>query len=321
MSQPLVTFIIPAYNVARYLRQCIDSVYRLDLSGHEREVIVVDDGSTDNTDEVLSRCREVYDTLQTIRQSNCGLSVARNNAMDIATGKYICFVDADDLLVADNGGVAASGTLSVLVKAMESGRNDIIGVDLLQRDKNGRQLPYRRYVPIYNKVYAPAALFMQGRNLFPCVWAYLFRREFVEREGLRFRPSVYHEDEDFTVKAFVLGCSFVALPVCWYVRRLRQGSITTTVDRSMQQRRLRDVLKILSGLDAFFERNAGSEVYARCKMDYLVVDLLRVMLRQRHPKAFRREIVSALRGMGRFPLRWRWEPKYILFNLLTRVIL
>lgn len=321
MSQPLVTFIIPAYNVARYLRQCIDSVYRLDLSGHEREVIVVDDGSTDNTDEVLSRCREVYDTLQTIRQSNCGLSVARNNAMDIATGKYICFVDADDFLVADNGGVAASGTLSVLVKAMESGRNDIIGVDLLQRDKNGRQLPYRRYVPIYNKVYAPAVLFMQGRNLFPCVWAYIFRREFVEREGLRFRPSVYHEDEDFTVKAFVLGGSFVALPVCWYVRRLRQGSITTTVDRSIQQRRLRDVLKILSGLDVFFERNAGSEAYARCKMDYLVVDLLRVMLRQRHPKVFRREIVSALRGMGRFPLRWRWEPKYILFNLLTRVIL
>ncbi len=321
MSQPLVTFIIPAYNAAPYLRQCIDSVYRQPLAGYGREVIVVDDGSTDGTDEVLSQCHAVYATLRTLRQDNRGPSAARNAAMDIATGKYLCFVDADDLLIADSGGSDTAAAWDTVVKALEDGSNDIISVDVLQRDGSGRQMPYRRYVPIYNKVYTPAALFMQGRNLFPCVWAYLFRRDFVEREGLRFSPSVYHEDDDFIIRAFALGGSFVALPVCWYVRRLRQGSITTTVDRSMRQRRLRDVLKIMSGLDTFFEQNAGLEAYARCKMDYLVVDLLLTMLRQRHPKAFRSEIVGALREMGRFPLRWRWEPKYILFNLLTRVIL
>lgn len=314
MPQPLVTFIVPAYNAAPYLEKCIDSVYNVDLAGHRREVIVVDDGSVDNTGEVLARCRATHDTLKIIRQSNSGPSIARNVAMDNATGKYLCFVDADDTLRAD-------GSCDAVVRAMEEGRCDIIGVNLIQCDRNGRRTPYRRYVPIYNKVYAPAALFMSGRNLFPCVVAYLFRRDFVDKAGLRFTPSVYHEDDDFSVRAFVLGRNFMALPVDWYVRYVRKGSITTTTDPSMQRRRLRDVLGIIAGLDVFLAENSGMAACAQCKMDYLTVDVLRTMISQKHPKAFRKEIIRALRDMNRFPLRWRWEPKYILFNILTRVFL
>lgn len=314
MPQPLVTFIIPAYNAAPYLRGCIDSVYAVDLEGHGREVIVVDDGSTDATGEVIARCREKYPTLLALRQENMGLSMARNAAMDRATGKYLCFVDADDRLM-------PGGEEWAVVRTMENVEADIIGVEAVQRDVRGRRSSYRRYVPIYNNVYAPARLFMRGRNLFPCVWAYLFRRDFIEEAGLRFLPGRYHEDEDFTVRAFALGETFMAVPVCWYMRRVRSGSITTTADRQMQRRRLRDVLQVMAGLEALAARDGETAACMRCKMDYLAVDILRTMLRQGHGKAFRREVVGALRGMGRFPLRWRWEPKYVLFNLLTRIIL
>lgn len=312
MSEIIVSFIIPAYNAAPYLQTCIDSVYSLDLKGHDREVIVVNDGSTDNTDEVLKQCKVRYPDLQVLTKENKGLSISRNVAMEIARGKYLCFVDADDEL-------DTQCDVNELLTVLEGDRIDIVGIDIVQQETDGRQSPYRRYVPIYNKEYAPAREFMRGRNLFPCAVSYLYRRHFIESRGLRFMPGVYHEDEEFTVKAFSQASSFLALRIPLYVRMVREGSITTTTDREKQQRKLRDILKILRSLDVF---SAENEEYRKCmayKMDYIVVDMLRTMMRQSHEREFEREMILSLRQMNRFPLPWHWNIKYFLFNIYTRL--
>ncbi len=314
MRQPLITFIIPAYNAAPYIRACVESVFGIELHGHEREVIAIDDGSTDNTSEVLAQCKSDHPELLLISQGNQGPSVARNAGMEKACGKYIFFVDADDRL-------DCCCDTKELVSALEDGVIDIIGINSRQTNLAGRTAPYRRYVPQYNKVYAPARTFMRGRNLFPCVWAYLFRREFLTGRQLRFMPFALHEDDDFTVRTFALARNFMAIDADLYVRIQRKGSITTTNDREMQKRKLRDVMKILAGLEDFSAPDAELQRCMRRKTDYLVVDALRLLIRQRHDIAFRKEIVRSLKGMRRFPLRWRWEPKYIMFNLFTRLYL
>lgn len=86
----LVSVIIPAYNVAEHLRECIDSVLAQDVPV---EVIVVDDGSTDGTPSIL---KEYGDRIVAIRQANAGAAVARNVGLDRATGEYIAFLDGDD---------------------------------------------------------------------------------------------------------------------------------------------------------------------------------------------------------------------------------
>ena len=182
-------------------------------------------------------------------------------------------------------------------------------------------MPYRRYVPEYNKLYEPARKFMQGRNLMPCVVAYFFRREFLDQEQMQFTEGIYHEDEDFTVRAFAKGASFKALNVDWYERLLHAESITTTTDVEKQQRRLRDLVKILRKLDGLADADPELRVCMQYKLDYLAVDMLRLLLRQRHPKVFRQEIVGAMRTLGYFPLHWHWEWKYILFNLYTQIML
>ncbi len=312
MQEVLITFIIPAYNAAPYVKACIESVFTLDLQGYGREVIVVNDGSTDATTEVLEQCRSEHPALISIEQENLGPSMARNIAMDRAQGKYICFVDADDRLDCE------CDTTSLLSAINDDGI-DIIGINTRQTDLTGRTAPYRRYVPIYNKVYAPAREFMRGRNIFPCAVANLYRRAFLEEEHLRFMPSVYHEDDDFTTRAFALAHTFIALDMDMYVRLLREGSITTTNDRQMQKRKLRDVMKIMTGLDAFAAEDAERQCCMERKMDYLAIDALRILLRQKHEKAFQKEIIRSLKATGRFPLHWRWEIKHMAFNLFTRL--
>lgn len=309
----LVSFVIPAYNAAPYVKSCIKSIFALDMRGYAFEVIVVDDGSTDDTAFVLQQCMKEY-PLNVISQENGGLSVARNVGMSHAAGKYIAFVDADDELI-------GTSDLSVLLSLMERGSVDIIGINVIQRDFLQIEKPYRRYVPSYGRVYSPAYTFMTGRNIFPCVPAYMFRKDFLDKERLGFCPQLIHEDEEFTPRAFALAQSFVAVDVKWYLRILREGSITTTIDREKQKRGIRDMVQVVRGLTEFGMDASHIEKSFSCKLDYLVVDILLLLHRQGHDSDFRREILDELRKMNRFPLRWRCEFKYMIFSLWTRIFL
>ena len=88
----IASVIIPAYNAAAYLEECLESVLNQTLKNHE--IIVIDDGSTDNTPDIL---KKYSDIITWIRQDNQGPSVARNKGLEISRGNYLCFLDADDL--------------------------------------------------------------------------------------------------------------------------------------------------------------------------------------------------------------------------------
>lgn len=299
-----ISFIIPAYNAGQYLQDCLDSIFALKLNGCESEVIVVNDGSTDNTADLLERYRQMH-TLTVIHQDNQGLSMARNRGIEAASGQYLCFVDADDRLCPVDS--------TPLLMAMREGF-DLIGINLHEVNARGKRYPYRRYEPEYNRPYRSAKEFMRNRNLFPCAVAYLYRKAFLDQKNLRFYPGIYHEDEEFTPRAFALAESFVALPLDWYDRILRENSITTDPDKAKQQRKLKDMLFVLKRLDALKEESM------QCKLDWLTADILQLMIRQNQDSAFCREMISELKSMGYFPLRWRWNWKYLLFRLFTQLV-
>lgn len=310
MNKLLLSFIIPAYNAEPYLKECLDSIERLDMQGRAHEVIVVNDGSTDGTAAFMQGYLQKHAEVVVITQENRGLSAARNAGMQVARGEYICFVDADDRLFATQAPV----------EKLETYQADIFGVNVLQTDFEGRRKPYRRYVPPYEQL-MPAHQFMQRRNLMPCAWGYLWRTEFLREAQLTFVEGMYHEDEDFTPRAFLWARTFMALDVEWYERILRVESITTTTDRECQQKKLRDMVGALRHLEAVARTASELRACLQYKLDYLAVDTLRILLRQHHPRAFRHEIVANLRALGYFPLRWHSEWKYILFNLYTRMVL
>ena len=94
MKQPLISIIVPVYNVEPYINKCVDSI--LSQTYKNLEVILVDDGSPDNCPKICDNYASIDNRIKVIHQKNAGLSVARNNALDICTGEYVAFVDSDD---------------------------------------------------------------------------------------------------------------------------------------------------------------------------------------------------------------------------------
>ena len=97
MSMPIISVIVPVYNVEKYLSKCLESI--LNQSFSQFELILVNDGSTDASGEICNEYAQKYEKIKVIHQKNGGLSSARNTGIDNATGKYIGFVDSDDYIV------------------------------------------------------------------------------------------------------------------------------------------------------------------------------------------------------------------------------
>lgn len=99
MERDLITVVIPIYNVEKYLKKCIDSI--LSQTYKNLEIILVDDGSTDNCSEICDKYEDEENRIKVIHKKNGGLSDARNAGINIANGKYITFVDSDDYIESD----------------------------------------------------------------------------------------------------------------------------------------------------------------------------------------------------------------------------
>ncbi len=115
-SKPLVSVIIPVYNVEHYIEQCVRSVIEQEYDN--KEIILVNDGSTDGTIEVVRRCFHDYPHITIIEQENQGAAWARKNGLDIAKGKYVQYLDGDDTLLPD--------ALADLVECAEKSQADIV---------------------------------------------------------------------------------------------------------------------------------------------------------------------------------------------------
>ena len=143
----LLSFIIPAYNVEKYIVACLDSCLAQGID--DMEVIVVDDGSTDDTPALLHEYAQQHPCVKVFHQKNQGQSVARNLAIEKATGEYIYMVDSDDKMM--EGKVLPIDT-------MQSGKYDIIGVQVMYRLEDGTQRPWSHQMerwPFASAAYSP----------------------------------------------------------------------------------------------------------------------------------------------------------------------
>ena len=99
MKEPKLSIIIPVYNVENYVDTCIESLYKQGISEYEFEVILINDGSTDNSLSIIQEYENKYSNITIISQKNQGLSTTRNNGIKLAKGEYLLFVDSDDLII------------------------------------------------------------------------------------------------------------------------------------------------------------------------------------------------------------------------------
>lgn len=216
---PLISIIVPTYNVEKYIRTCIESI--LAQTYRNVEVIIVNDGSTDQSLAVISDLICSHHNVKVINQKNQGVSVARNTGIDVATGRYITFVDPDDKIM--------PGFVSSLYQIADKTGADIVRGSF--RDFNGN-IP-KDWVPDFNVPTNCGTIVLDqllSSNISFVVWSSIYRLDFINSNHIRFTPGiVVYEDIDFTTRAYMLAKLVATSPEPNYAYRTnRQGSVLTT---------------------------------------------------------------------------------------------
>ena len=243
-----LSIIIPAFNVQDYIIDCLLSCLNQKESSLIYEIIVVNDGSSDKTED---NARKVLDTcaIQSclVNQSNMGLSIARNNGLKTAKGKYVWFVDGDDKL--------ASNSLTSIAPDILEGMAEAILIQM-GTEINGkivpRGFPNGDFKAIYTGVDILQMLLRQ-KVWTPCVPATIYKREFLRRYNLLMKADIYHEDAEFTPRAYYYLKSITICSACLYHVTVRPNSIT----RSFNPKRNIDLVHVAKSLSDFCHKNVS----------------------------------------------------------------
>ncbi|MFD0539826.1 glycosyltransferase family 2 protein [Actinomadura luteofluorescens] len=219
MTQPLVSVIIPVYQCRDTVGGALESVFAQSLPAEQVEVIAVDDGSTDGGGELLDELARAHDRLTVVHQPNSGGAGApRNRGLELASGTFVFFLDADDRL-----GPEALERMTAM--AERNGTDIVLGK---QVGTGGRKAP-----KVFDRSVERTHVLDPGSDLFgrmSMAALQLFRRSLVERAGLRFTEGlVAHEDQLFTAGAYLNagGVSVLADYDCYYWAAREDGSSAT----------------------------------------------------------------------------------------------
>ncbi len=218
-----LSIIIPVYNVEKYIRPCLESVFEQHLDKNF-EVILVNDGTKDSSFCVIDDMIKAHSNIIVMEQENQGLSAARNTGLTKASGEYILFLDSDDLLVNDS--------LPLLIqKALDSTADMIVADFIKLNDEQIIDFHSEIVSNVKSKVKNGWDFFINDFNPQECyVWRTLYRRSFLEANHLRFIPGIYFEDVPFTTECYLKAEKCVRFPILFYIYRQRANSIVSSVN-------------------------------------------------------------------------------------------
>ena len=210
-DSPTLSVIIPLYNCQRFICQCLDSIYAQGME--DCEVIVVDDGSTDNSRDIVAGYAVAHTNLVLINQENSGVAMARNTGIECARGKYITFVDADDMLV--------DGSLRRLVDIAKSYDADMVKAWHKKVPEDAMAEGYECYADGAVRVMSGDEAIVKETKLDEgYCWGYLIRSSVIKAYAIRFPEGVmFMEDWDFITQVMVHAQCFVVAPLLYYLYR------------------------------------------------------------------------------------------------------
>ena len=278
-----LSIIVPIYNVAPYLRVCVDSLLAQDISDYE--IILVDDGSKDNSGAIADEIvREAMGngqwavdnetnsqspianspTLRVIHQKNAGLSAARNSGIKAATGDYIMFVDSDDYL--------QPNVLGALMDQVERNNLEVLRFRYQNVRESGEAFaPYKDMTNYndYSPIPTDGLTFLNERMSTQCyAWQFVVNAKIVNQE--LFTAGIYFEDTDWTPRMLLRAKQVASTELLVYNYLWREGSITLSQhDIAKQRKQLNDKMGLLERLNKW-----GNQVTDRRWFDGMISGLV-----------------------------------------------
>lgn len=253
---PKVSVILPVYNVGPYLDETLDSLTQQTLK--DIEIIAVNDGSTDDSEDILKKHQIADSRISYFNQRNQGQSVARNLALEHATGDYIYMMDADDSIVPD--------ALQRCYDYAERTQADFIffdGDSMLEEGAQPLTWNYHRThlceegTPYRGDNLLDKMLDTEKHNC--VVWLLLIRKSYLDSIGLSFYPGIIHEDELFTTILTLKSHRIYCLQQRLVQHRVRRAS---TMGKRYSKRNISCYLTVIDEL-LRFQDSALTRKFAR----------------------------------------------------------
>lgn len=218
---PKVTVIIPVYNIEDYIYDCLISIVKQTLK--EIEIIIVNDGSTDNTFSIISTFAQYDKRIKIVNQSNQKSGAARNKAIKLAKGEYITFVDSDDTIELT--------TLETLYNTAKSNKNDIIMcgayTNKYRKSKKGYYSIEKIPKKLKNKILENNVIKENILTFPPIAWGKLYKTNFLTENKILFQEGCNGEDQIFFIKTVLLANNIYILDKnYYYYRKDRPTSLT-----------------------------------------------------------------------------------------------
>lgn len=217
-----ISVIIPIYNGEKYLPRCLDSL--LEQSFKDWTAICVDDGSSDNTGKILDEYAKLDNRFVVVHKKNAGVSAARNDGIKKATGDYIHFMDADDIIDA-----------RYYEKMIDNANGvDIVCSGFVSNTKYSDDLTYnKKHVlkTLFGKLFWSQAL------LKSFVWRYLFKTDFIKKHKLSFDTKlISQEDAIFVLDAILLSSQMIIVPKVYYHYMFNENSALNNKDKKHREK-------------------------------------------------------------------------------------
>ena len=245
-----ISVIMPCYNTEQYVEETLKSV--LNQSFKDYEIICLNDGSTDGTLEILKRYQQSYPNIRVISSENHGSAYQRNTGVQCAQGKYIYYMDSDDLL--------KENCLETLYQYAEAGNLDVVyfEADSFYETKEIEEA-FPQFLTLYHRhkeydgIYDGRNLYIQMENagdIKMSVGLQFTRRQFLQDNNIKFGTERYFEDNLYTVKVTLKAGKARCVRDNLYLRRVRANSIMTT---SENKTRFESYLEVVRGLMQILE--------------------------------------------------------------------
>lgn len=240
-TPPLLSIIYPIYNAEKWLQKTFQSV--VDQTFTNREIIVVDDGSTDGSVEIVKQFQAQFPEIKLISQQNGGVSLAKNAGLQMATGKYIALPDSDDILHPEQ-----------FSKLMELCLKD----DLDMATCNGTYIQEGQpNKPIFPNLQSTETIkgldwlqiALKSRKFLHVTWLNIYKRDFLLENKMQFVPKLGHQDILWTTEALILAKKCRYLNECLYDYLLHENSVSHSPSEKRRMGTVRSYMEIVLRLD------------------------------------------------------------------------
>lgn len=291
-----LSIIVPVYNVEQYLKRCIDSLLCQDMPTEEYEIILIDDGSTDNSSIIVDSYERTFGNIRAIHQSNQGLSGARNAGIIASRGLYLQFVDSDDYL--------EPNVLGGLLNTIRAKDLDVLRFNYQNVNENYQVFePNKQSRPYtdYSNSVCSGRDFLENKLGYACyACQFIIRRDLLS--DCFFREGIYYEDVEWTPRMLWRADRVSSTELVCYNYLIRQGSITRRNDCERKHKAITDKIDIISLFRDQMKGRASISWY-RCMISNITLGILTTVSIDFYSERF--EIIEKLKNMAVFPLTLR----------------